>query len=290
MNLAYAIPLGLASAVAYGVAAAVQHEAVGQAADGAAAPTLRELLRDGRWWASIAGDSFGLVLQLAALATGPVVLIQPLFILCLPVALPIRAVFGGAGPSRGDYLATVALALGLGGFFAIAGNPGASSALAESTSIGLAVIALAGGLAVAAAAGRLPNAAKAVVLSAVSGLWFGVEAVFVNSVATSFDRYSWSAFERADTVIPVVAATVIGLSGFALSQVAFRAGNLAASFPAMLVLDPLVAVLLGAALLGEHVRITPAADVGYSVCLVVIVLATVRLARPVHDELVPRLT
>ena len=148
MNLALALPLGVASAVAYGVAAAVQHDAVGQQ-DGEAAPSLRELLRDSRWWASIGGDSLGLVLQLAALAFGPVVLVQPLFVLCLPVALPIRAIFGGPPPRSGDYLAALALAVGLGGFFAIAGSPGATRSLGWPTGLILALAALVVGGAVA---------------------------------------------------------------------------------------------------------------------------------------------
>lgn len=98
MNLAVAIPLGVAAAVAYGVAAAFQHDAVGQHEPGSTAPPFSALLRDPRWLAASSGDVVGLVLQLAALATGPVVLIQPLFVLCLPVALPIRAMFGGTAP------------------------------------------------------------------------------------------------------------------------------------------------------------------------------------------------
>jgi hypothetical protein len=278
MTLAVAVPLGIVSAVAYGAAAAVQHDAVGQGEDGHR--PVRELLRDARWWASIGGDSVGLVLQLAALAFGPVVLVQPLFVLCLPVALPIRALFGGPRPTRADYVASFALAVGLAGFFAIAGSPAGAHALAASTGVVLAATALVAGGAVSLLARGLPATAKAITLSAVAGLWFGVEAVFVNVVSTEFDRHSFGAFATAPGLVATAGAVVLGLLGFALSQVAFRAGNLAASFPAMLVCDPLIAVVLGALLLHETVRGAPLAVVGYLACLAVIVAATLRLAAP----------
>lgn len=132
--------------------------------------------------------------------------------------------------------------------------------------------------------------ARAVTLSTVSGLWFGVEAVLVNVVAERFDRDSWHAFTTASGLVAVIGATVVGLSGFALSQVAFRAGNLGASFPAMLVADPLIAVVLGAALLHESVRGGVVQFIGYAACLGVIGAATLRLARPGSEASIPRLT
>ncbi|MCW2527598.1 MAG: hypothetical protein JWM76_2458 [Pseudonocardiales bacterium] len=279
MSLAVALPFALAGAIAYGAAAAVQHDAVGQSADGAAR-LVSELLHDLRWWASVGGDGLGLVLQLVALATGPVVLIQPLFVLCLPVALPIRALLGGARPGRSEYLSALVLALALGAFFLIAGHPATAAALGTPSILALALIALVAGVAVCGAVWTVSLSARAVVLSAVSGAWFGVEAVLANATATAWDHYGWHAFAITAGLVPAGAAVVLGLLGFALTQVAFRSGNLATSFPAMLVVDPLVAVLLGAFLLGESVRSSVWALVGYVLCAVVIAGATLRLARP----------
>jgi hypothetical protein len=277
MNLALAVPLGVASAIAYGGAAAVQHDVV-QRAGGEGTASIRDLLRDARWWLSIAGDTVGTVLQLAALATGPVVLIQPLFVLCLPVALPIRARMGGPRPGRGDYLSCLLLAAGLAAFFTLAGRPHAPHELAAGTAGLLAAVALAVGLGICALAWSQPPTSKAVALSAVTGVWFGIEAVLVNCVSTAYSHRHWSAFGHPVGLVPLVSAVVVGLSGFALSQVAFRAGSLGASFPAMLVIDPLVAVLVGSLLLGESVRSAPLVLVGYLLSAVVITLATFRLA------------
>jgi hypothetical protein len=282
VNLAVALPLGLASAIAYGAAAAVQHDAVGQGPEGSR--PLRDLVRDARWWSSIAGDGVGLVLQLGALAFGPVVLVQPLFVLCLPVALPIRAMFGGAPPRLQDYVSTLVIAVGLAGFFLISGNPADPRPVTAAMSATLAVAALGGGVLIAALGWRLSEAARAVTLSAVSGVWFGVEAVLVNAVAAAFNRDSWEAFGTARGLVALIGAVVVGLSGFALSQVAFRAGNLATSFPAMLVIDPLVAVVLGAVVMHETVRSGPAPVAGYAICLLVIAAATLTLARSTDAE------
>jgi hypothetical protein len=279
MSLAVALPFALAGVLAYGAAAAVQHDAVGQSADGAARP-VNELLHDPRWWASIGGDALGLVLQLVALATGPVVLIQPLFVLCLPVALPIRALLGGPRPGRSQYLSSLVLVLALGAFFFIAGRPAVADPLESGPALALTVVTLVIGVAICAAVRSVSLSLRAVILSGVSGAWFGVEAVLANATATAWDDQGWRAFAIAAGLVPAVAAVVLGLLGFALTQVAFRSGNLATSFPAMLVVDPLVAVLLGACLLGESIRLSASAVVGYLLCAVLIAGGTLRLAGP----------
>ena len=46
-----------------------------------------------------------------------------------------------------------------------------------------------------------------------------------------------------------------------------------------------MAVVLGAALLGEHVRLGPGRLLGYLVCVALVGWAAVRLAAPAPDEL-----
>ncbi len=294
MILAAAVGLGAASAVTYGIAAAVQHDAVqhagassvtnepgGESKSGAA---LRDLLRDSRWWTSIGGDTVGLILQLSALILGPVVIVQPLFVLCLPVALPLRARFGGPRPGRRDYVDCVVLVVGLVGFFALIGKPSSSRELSAATAGTLAVVTLAVGVAVALAVRTAPGIVKAVALSSVTGIWFGVEAVLINAASAAWSKEGGiDAFGHATGLIAAVGAIVVGTSGFAMSQLAFRAGHLGASFPAMLVVDPVLAVILGAVLLDEHVRSGVGVYVGYAVCAALIVAATFRLASPPAD-------
>ena len=233
---------------------------------------------------SIGGDTVGVVLQLAALATGPVVLVQPLFVLCLPVALPVRARFGGPRPTSRDYAWAAVLGTGLALFFLLAGSPAAGRELTTKAAAVVAIAALVAGGVLALASRVLDSTRRAVTFSAVAGAWFGVEAVLVNAVSTAWSKDGLHAFERPAGLVPLVGLIVLGLLGFVLTQIAFRLGSLPASLPAMLVTDPFVAVVLGALVLGEAVRSGPFAIAGYVGCAALIVLATVRLASPLDES------
>ena len=63
-----------------------------------------------------------------------------------------------------------------------------------------------------------------------------------------------------------------------LTQVSFQIGELGASFPANEAAAPVVAVILGGALLHEHVPLSPVLVVAYGGCLLVVVAGLVRLA------------
>ncbi len=99
VSLLVAVPCGIAAAVAYGASTAVEHSAVHSDTGDADARGLVEQLRNPRWLLGIGGDVLGLVLQILALATGPVVLIQPLLVLALPISLPISRALGGPRPT-----------------------------------------------------------------------------------------------------------------------------------------------------------------------------------------------
>jgi hypothetical protein len=65
-----------------------------------------------------------------------------------------------------------------------------------------------------------------------------------------------------------------------LTQVSFQIGSLGASFPANESTAPVVAVILGAALLHENLPLNVGYVIVYVLCLAAIVLGTVRLANP----------
>ncbi|HEX9230671.1 MAG TPA: hypothetical protein VF869_02090, partial [Jatrophihabitantaceae bacterium] len=67
MSLLVAVPCGVAAAIAYGAATAVQHSAAHTGTGAADAIGLLRLLRDPRWLLSIGGDAVGLALQVVAL-------------------------------------------------------------------------------------------------------------------------------------------------------------------------------------------------------------------------------
>ena len=128
MSFVLAVPFGVASAVVYGTSIVVQHrtaqEHAGDGGDASASGLLR-LRAQPAWLLAIGGDFVGFVLQIVALSTGPVVIIQPLVVLMLPVSLGVSFLLGRP---RGRSSATTSACSGvLGGlavFLALVGKPG----------------------------------------------------------------------------------------------------------------------------------------------------------------------
>jgi hypothetical protein len=282
MSLAVAIPCGIAAAVAYGGATAVQHSAAHTGTGEADAVGLLRLLTSPRWWLSVAGDGVGLLLQVVALATGPVVLIQPLLVLALPVSLIVGFLIGGPRPRGADYGACASIIAGLAVFFVLVGNPGDGEPLRSGAALITILIGLAVGAAILLAVrGRRP-AIRAVGYGCVAGGFFGMVGVMINTVSQTFDASSWSGFAHPEGLVPL-----IGALGFILTQISFQIGALGASFPANESTAPLVAVLLGAVLLHEEVPLSPLYVIGYVLCFAAIVYGTIRLANSPSLEPAP---
>src|SRR5690348_6680443 len=182
MSLAVSVPAAVLSAVAYGASTAVQHRAAHRSGGHADARGLVSLLRDPRWLASVGGDGLGLVLQVLALATGPVVLIQPLLVLAVPVSLPVGWLLGGPRPGWRDYVACGAILAALATFFVVLGDPGSARPLsATAAAVAVVVAGLGGGLVIAAVRGAGATV-RAAVYGAVAGAWFGLVGVLLDGV------------------------------------------------------------------------------------------------------------
>ncbi len=70
-----------------------------------------------------------------------------------------------------------------------------------------------------------------------------------------------------------------GVAATLLQQSAFHAGSLSASVPAMLVLEPVVAVALGQVVLGEHLVVSTPRAVALGVAMAAMAAATIALGR-----------
>jgi hypothetical protein len=274
MSLPISVACAVLAAVAYGAATAVEHSAATEVTG-----SWLRLIRSPRWLLGMGGDAVGLGLQVVALATGPVVLVQPILVLALPVSLPIAWAFGGPRPGPAEYRACAWIIGGLALFFVLLGNPGPADLLAPRRAIEAGVvIVLIGGVALLAAR-RGAKAVQAATFGAVAGAWFGFVAVLMDATSTAWQHDGIRVFTRAEGLVSLVILLALGGVSIALTQVAFRAGSLAASFPANLAADPVIAVILGAALLHENVSTSPGRVVGYVLCLLAVVLGAVRLAR-----------
>ena len=286
MSLEVAVPLGVGSAIVYGISIVVQHGAAHTGTGEEDAHGLLRLLRDPRWLLAIGGDFVGFILQIGALSTGPVVIIQPLVVLMLPVALITGSLMGGPRPGRPEYFSMVAVLGGLTGFIAMVGRAGRPH-VPDPWAAGVAVVVVLGLGAVfgLAARGRGANL-RGAVYGAVAGACFGTLGVLVNTASHRIvDGRVTSLLTHPSGIVTIVGIALLGTMGIVLTQISFQVGALAATLPANLSTDPLVAVVLGIVLLREHVPYGPGYLFGYVVCLGVILVGTIRLAAPAASSL-----
>lgn len=227
------------------------------------------------WWlgAAIALTGFGL--QAGALAVGTLLLVQPLLVLAVLFALPLEAWADHRHPSRGEWMWGVLLAASV-ALFLVAAAPSPTDArpnhviLAGTISVVIVVLI---GLVVI---GEWSSAHyRSLSYGLVSGTFFGVSALLVKSVLYQVLHYPAVVLTRPEVYLFIVAA----VGGVLAQQRAFSAGELQTSFPAMIVMEPTVSMLLGMALLGERVRVTSWQAVFVVAILVVLVRAVVELAK-----------
>jgi hypothetical protein len=81
------------------------------------------------------------------------------------------------------------------------------------------------------------------------------------------------------------AVIVLGALGLLLNQIAFQAGPLTASLPAIATVDPLLSIAAGVWLYDEHIRTGPAAGIGLVVLLLVLGISVIQLSRTAAEEL-----
>jgi len=291
VSLAVAIPCGIGSAAVYGTSIVFQHRMAQEHSDEgdqASAAGLLRLVRNPMWLLAVGGDVIGFVLQIAALATGPVVVVQPLVVLMLPVALAVSSLLHGHRPRIGDYLGVLAVLGGLGVFLALIGVP-APGHVPRSRVLGSAVIIvfLAGVAACALVTGRRA-VVRGAVYGGVAGAFFGAHAVMVDAVFSRLGKGGLHAlFGTPRGLVPLAGIVLLGISGIVLTQMSFQVGTLHATLPTNLAFDPFIGVLLGALLLREHFPLSTGHCVVYGFCVLAVVLGAVRLADPTAGPIDP---
>lgn len=286
------IGLGIAASTVYGTSIVVQHSVVHRGEEAGGEVDHRHLLRavrDPRWLFAIGGDFIGFLLQIGALAAGPVVLVQPLTVLMLPVALAAGYFFfGHPRPRTGDLLGCAAVVCGLGAFLVLVGTPGSGHAPhPHRVAMTVAAVLLGGGIACLAVV-RTPAVLKGAIFGAVAGACFGTLGVLVDGISDQVAHHGLSGlFGTHRGLVPLLGVLVLGAAGIVLTQASFQIGKLGATLPANLSTDPLTAVVLGAILLREHLPTGPWHLVGYGFCLVAVVLGAIRLAEPATATVPP---
>ncbi|GHF29122.1 hypothetical protein GCM10017786_74070 [Amycolatopsis deserti] len=213
---------------------------------------LKGLVKTPVWVAGVVVMLTGLVLQAAALATGPIVLIQPIMVSELAFTLVLSGLAFRTRLRARDWVAAVGMAAAVGLLlFALApGGGDARSVSALEWLLGCAVtVACVGMLFVAGR--RDETTHSAALLGTAAGLWFGFTAVLMAGVTAALTA---DGVHGLFTAWQTYAMLVAGPAGFFLLQTALRAGRLVAAQPGLVLANPLVALGWGLVVFGEHVR------------------------------------
>ncbi len=252
------VAVSLASAFTFAISTSLKHASASQLARrddsqiGAWGRFARATLTHPLWLGAIAADAIGFSLQVIALHLGALALVQPLLISGLLFALILRQ-RSGHEASRREILWGVILTGALGAFLLVAGvsNPTKPAGGVNHWPAGIAVVAAAVLAMICIIIGRTRSGGPAAALLGVAvGISYAATAALLKSVTNIALRgpvpvlTSWQLY----------AVIASGAAGLLLNQVAFRAGPLTASLPAIATVDPLLSIALGIVIFHEHIH------------------------------------
>ncbi|GHE37729.1 hypothetical protein CP980_30510 [Streptomyces vinaceus] len=211
-----------------------------------------DLLRRPVWVAGILAVIAAGVGQAAALATGALVLVQPLFVLELPLALLIASLVTRQRLPAALWLAVAGVVAGLGVAMAAASPSGNRTHVPADRWIP-ALVACAAVVALLAVAGlrRPPGRARAGCLGAATAVCYAITAALMKHSVYVLTESGIVGFL---TAWQTYAFGATGICALLLLEHAMQGGPLVASQPALTLGDASVSVALGVVLYEEHLR------------------------------------
>lgn len=246
-----AIPAAVGGALCFGLSSALQHVAATRVAQRAALRPglIVDLAHQPLWLLSLIINGAGSGLQLLALATGPLVLVQPLLVTGLLFAVFIRSLFAHRLPPGYVVFGASLCAGGLCTFLLLARPTGGIDWLTLGAALPLAI-----GLAAVLSlclfvAGKYPGQGRTFALSLGTGVLYGVTA---GVAKLALGQLHTGGILALLTTWPLYAVAVLGPAGFLLNQNAYQANKrMAPALAVITVTDPLVGIGVGVLWLNE---------------------------------------
>lgn len=286
------VVVSLAAALAFATSSTLKHVSAGQVPDAAGLQPralggfVAATVANRFWLLGITADAVALTLQVVALRLGALGVVQPLLITGLLFALLLRGrTQGRISPRELGWAAVVTVTLA--GFLALAGTANtvppadgvdrAPAVAAAVVGAVLAVVCVALGRAAArrGRAAALLGVAVGIVYATTAALLKALTNIAVHGVGSVLT--SWQLY----TVV------LLGAVGLLLNQLAFQAGPLTASLPAIATLDPLLSIAIGVVIYDEQLRPGIPAALGLAVLLLVLGVAVIALTRAEHTDTAP---
>lgn len=203
------------------------------------------------WIGGVTAILVGFALQVAALATGPLALVQPILVAELGFTLVLSSLVLRAKLRLREWTAVLGMSAGI-ALLLVALSPSSADSRdvagpvwALGSAVALAVI---GTLLVLGYRNRYAH--RAAYFGVACGIYFGFLAALIAGVTPSFVGGVGAVFTTWQTYAVLVAGPV----GFFLLQITLRSGSLVASQPGLTLANPLFGVAWGVAVFNEQVR------------------------------------
>jgi hypothetical protein len=234
------------------------------------------LLRDKRWWLGGVGDISSYCLLALALDAGSVLLVMSLQVTALLFALPVYARLSRHAVTRWEWMWAVLLAAALAIVIAV-GQPVGGQERASSQTWLVVALVMGPPLVLCLLGARIwsDRSVAAVLLAAVAGSLLAVFAVLMKGIVDIVEHHAGQLWHTPE----LYAWVFCGVAGMIFHQSAYRAGALTASLPTIIVAKPVVGGVLGVVVLEETVRADGTQWFVLAAAAVVVIVATVGLAR-----------
>ncbi|HEY7107554.1 MAG TPA: DMT family transporter [Acidimicrobiia bacterium] len=245
---------------------------------------LLALVRRPLWLLGIALDVGAYGLEAGALAAGTVITVAPLLVSGLLFALPLSTIGHAARVTRKEWIPAIAVTGGLAVFVVVGSPQGDRSSASAAAWITAGVFVGAVTAVLVALASSSVGSRRALFLGVATGTVYGLTAVLTKSTVDLL----------GDGVVQVLGhwqlyvLLVVSAVGLLLNQSAFQAGHVAASLPAIAVVNPVLSSTFAVTMFGERLDATGPLAVSVTVLsIVAMVVGTIALARSplvTHEE------
>lgn len=276
-----AVGYAAVAAICLALASALQHQAAsGERGYRGAVHLVWRLVQRRRWLIGLAVALAGTLLHAAALRSGALVVVEPVLVMGVAVALPIRALLERTRPSAGQVLAAATMAGGV-ALFVISAHPSGGQAAPNSAAAALVIAAgvAAAGLGSVIAFRARSGAVAGFALGLAAGILYGV----IGGVLKAIVQAVHTALHDPVTILtgwPLWTLAVLGVWAFVIHQRAYAHGPLGVSLPALSVANPLAGMFFGILVFQEIPASGSLALFGEGLGLAVIVVSVMVLARP----------
>ncbi len=273
-----AIVLAVAGGFTYAFAAVLQQRAAAEEPPelSLSVKLIFALCRRPLWLLGTLLDVTAYVFEAAALGVGSVVIVGPLLVSGLLFAIPLANFGTGVRVTAREMVPAVMVTFGL-AVFVVVGSPGGGGAQASAAGWTIAGAFVAIVVVALTIWGRIAanGATRALLFGIATGTLYGLTAVLTKSTVDLFSDGILQTFTHWQPW----ALAICSVAGLVLNQSAFQAGHVAASLPAISVVNPVLACVFGVALFHEELGANNAVEWAVTVvAIVAMIVGTIRLS------------